>query len=1486
MADLLSWFGHRIKDAENGIGGFVNGAASTVNDAVNNVSRAVNQPERRPQVRPPQVGVNAPQPTPTLRPPAPNVASRPQGFNPVAPLAGIGKNIGDFANGFGHTVGDVGNTVGHAVNDFVVKPVVDSANTVGNAYASGINYLGGELNGSHAAQQQQIMDVTRQAAQNKIKAVTAPSQYVAAPSTVNQQQLLRQSQAQENIANTLKQQQAQQIADVRANNDPVKVGAASVSLLSTVAAPGMSKIATPVANFTRPVLGNVGSRIVGNAISQAPVGAVLGATGQIQQTGTQTTLPELINAAGMGALGGAVLGGAAPEVASLAGKALKPAAVRAQNFGLKPPTKLTPEELAASSKVVQAQNNPVNPVSLTTQDMQLYRKAQSKLGQKPGTPDAHQAVVGALNAHRAFDVAVEQRRQATLGALENSSQFAQNRLIPGGTLKNLPNDPLQALKLEALKYNTPGDFVDSQTSKFYGVDGQPGDQKFLASLIDKYKGVVKPGDKSLVKYFTPEEKARYNQIMSPENNLSHQQLTDLYNQAHGIQPTAKPVATPAVQTGNLSKVPSSQGKLPPKELTAPQIPQPNLTSGSRRVTSVTPEMQATTSPLPQIQPQGGQGMVELPKLNPSKTRIQQKAPIVDEARRAINGNDTSSYGLRDSFNAKDNVPPELKDALGAFGNTRTVKSNKELWQKAQQRVGEDVSTAMDFYKSNHNDDAVATGYALINRYMKQGNTKEAGALAMDMAERALESGRTTQAYALMKRLTPEGQITYVEKKIARFKEQNPDKASKLNWDDNKRQQLYKMAEDINKMPEGHDRNLAIGKMQQLVDNIFPSSIKDKAITVWKAGLLTSLRTHERNIVSNAINIGSELSSQAPASLADRLMSLRTGQRTIVNAPVAGLSKGAGVGKQLAKDQIKTGIDTTSSNLKYNINHITWNSNKVERALKTYTESVFRPLGAEDKLFKEAARSNSLYNQAKANGVTKGLKGRALQDFTKKQAENPTAKMLDIAEQDAGRSTFAHDNHLAEIIKNAKAAVRRSNKPGSEAASAALDILMPFTQVPSGVASQLYAYSPVKLMKSTYDIGKVLITGNKDLQREAARGFGRSVIGTSVLGAGAYLASQGLMTGQPKDDAEKAQWQSEGKQPNSVKVGDRWYPIGSIGPQAILALAGGQMVADGNNGDNAVGNLAANIGKNLKDQTFLKGMSSALDAIDDPKRYAQSFVESQATSVIPNLVKDIARAFDPNDRQANGIIDRAKQGIPGLSTSLPKKYDSFGQEVKNSGALELVDLFNSSQQKDIPEAKYIDALRQATGTKEHVPTIADKTITVNGQNMKLDSQQYSDYQKYIGQYSKDIIGKAMASGDFQNLPKDEQVKRIDNALKDINAKAKSELFGNMSKNKLKDPASELSTEEKAKKTANNRKISARRSRRGGGRSSTGVVAGKQLVNLTKYANGIRPPKTTGSKAPSLSIRQPQLKKVANKKFNVRTAKVSGTKKQAGSKNSIA
>ena len=97
---------------------------------------------------------------------------------------------------------------------------------------------------------------------------------------------------------------------------------------------------------------------------------------------------------------------------------------------------------------------------------------------------------------------------------------------------------------------------------------------------------------------------------------------------------------------------------------------------------------------------------------------------------------------------------------------------------------------------------------------------------------------------------------------------------------------------IQDMPEGRERNIATHQLMQQVNQLIPSTIADKAITVWKAGLLTSPRTTMRNIVGNTVHGITETIKDIPAALNDILLSGKTDKRTLT-ATTRGVLSGAG-----------------------------------------------------------------------------------------------------------------------------------------------------------------------------------------------------------------------------------------------------------------------------------------------------------------------------------------------------------------------------------------------------------------------------------------------------------------------------------------------------------------------------------------------------------------------------------------------------------------
>jgi hypothetical protein len=90
-------------------------------------------------------------------------------------------------------------------------------------------------------------------------------------------------------------------------------------------------------------------------------------------------------------------------------------------------------------------------------------------------------------------------------------------------------------------------------------------------------------------------------------------------------------------------------------------------------------------------------------------------------------------------------------------------------------------------------------------------------------------------------------------------------------------------------------------------------------------------------------------------------------------------------------------------------------------------------------------------------------------------------------------------------------------------------------------------------------------------------------------------------------------------------------------------------------------------QNISDKTFMRGLSNFLNAVSDPVRGGERWIESLAESTIPTGVAYAARAKDPYLRDAQSVIDSVKARIPGLAETLPLRVDAWGRPIKREGA---------------------------------------------------------------------------------------------------------------------------------------------------------------------------------------------------------------------------
>lgn len=715
-------------------------------------------------------------------------------------------------------------------------------------------------------------------------------------------------------------------------------------------------------------------------------------------------------------------------------------------------------------------------------------------------------------------------------------------------------------------------------------------------------------------------------------------------------------------------------------------------------------------------------------------------------------------GFVKSIQEATNILPKTKANVEG---TYVPKTNPELMGEAQALLQEGASIDLK-HTAGIDKKIAATMKEAISQ--QKTNPQLAANLFNNLSEKGTELGRGVQAYSLLNKMSPEAIALSAAGKIKAYNRTAGKKIPELTGD-----QVALISDKVaalSKLKVGsRAHNIAVNELQKTIDGFIPSSLVDKAITVWKAGLLTSLRTHERNLLGNTIMGGSEIAKDFIASPVDRLMALKTGKRSLT-LNMQGTAGGVQQGLQAGKDIIQRGYDPEKTIAKFDQKSITWGNNWLEQALKKGTNSVFRTLGAEDKPFLHGATARSLYDQAKVEAINAGKAGD--QKFIAKLISNPTDQMIKTAEKDANYATFHDKNMLSGIANGIK---RAATKPvygkWGEFGKAVTEILAPFTGVPSSIVGKTIDYSPLGLAKGTVNVGRVLTGHVPEMQRQAAQEIGRGVIGTGLFGLGAYLMSKGLMTGQPKDTTEANLWAAQGKQANSVLIGGKWRSINSIGPQNLVLLAGAKYQEEmGQNGNKDLGAYAAGLGKDQLSQTFLAGVQGPLNAITDPARYGQSYIGNQAASIVPNIVKDISKAFDPYQRENNNILDYGRNSIPGLRNMGVEKRDVLGnampQEPTGVGAF--TDLFNSKT--PINNTITNELGRLSSVGNDATPSKLNKSQTIDRQKVKLTPQQLNSFEAGSGKAVQDQLNTLIKSSDYQQLTDEEKAKMIDKVVQNV------------------------------------------------------------------------------------------------------------------------
>lgn len=532
-------------------------------------------------------------------------------------------------------------------------------------------------------------------------------------------------------------------------------------------------------------------------------------------------------------------------------------------------------------------------------------------------------------------------------------------------------------------------------------------------------------------------------------------------------------------------------------------------------------------------------------------------------------------------------------------------------------------------------------------------------------------------------------------------------------------------------------------LAQYMANLKPNTTWQKAVTFWKAGLLTNPTTHMANFIGNTAMWGLERAKDVPAVVLDRVLGLATGFTT-KSISVRGMARAAAEGaKRGVAEAGKVMRGEMAADL---IRFNTYEVDFKNPVLNAYTHTVFRSLSAADKIFRELALRQAIDEQARVGANLEGWTGKAFDQRADALRANPTDEMALHAIEAADYATFQDNSFLAK----AGSAVRRGfGKAG--------DVILPFTRTPANVAQRAFEYTPAGALLSINDLTALLKgAGTPEAQRRVVEQMGRSTIGAAALYAGYELASRGVWSGaRPSEAAEREEKSIEGQPDNAVRIGKRWYSLNRVSPLGNLLSVGGSLyelshAPDATGLGVLVGGVAA-LGKSVADQTFLAGLSGALDAVRDPVRYAGDFARQTVTSIIPAGVQAAVRATQgaqPDERGAKlSDVMRARVG----ASDLPVRRTALGDPVERRGVGELLDPFSSKPAKAMTDPVVAEL------AKVHGVVGPEGKLKASKQHKAETPAEYAQRSGREGKVLRGVLERLFQAPGYQAI-KDDNLKR--------------------------------------------------------------------------------------------------------------------------------
>lgn len=570
--------------------------------------------------------------------------------------------------------------------------------------------------------------------------------------------------------------------------------------------------------------------------------------------------------------------------------------------------------------------------------------------------------------------------------------------------------------------------------------------------------------------------------------------------------------------------------------------------------------------------------------------------------------------------------------------------------------------------------------------------------------------------------------------------------------------VNKNADEVAKAAEGVDFN-----NKEQVTEFYRKFVKPKASewvdTLRYNSMLSSPNTHIINISSNFQGTGilTPIEKTITGSL-DALRSALTG-----NPRQYAVGEGAAYAKGYYSKLAQASSDFwgVMTGKKFSIqpdvpisSQIPKATSKIGRATESTLSFPTRLLEAADNFF--AALTEGGEKAALSYKTSKGIKEpKGLGSITDKVRERLFRGELNVEKQ--GALLNAIDDVTGKIL-----ALRSSDNPVT---STIAKFTLPFVKTPMNLLKQGIEYSPA---------GLLTLPGAKNKTEQLSK----IIIGMgSAAGAATLLGQDRLTWAEPTNPNQKAAFRDAGRQPYSIKIGDKWVSYSKLHPAlafnfALIASLDNEMKnqkLDESQADSVL-SAFAKWGNFLADQSYLKNIGDFVSGTKgDVEGYAKT-LSNYPTQLIPfrALMSWLERLTDPVQRQADpegSILDKQMQliasQIPGLAQSVPARTNAKGKPILNQNRLlnafspNRVTTVNPEAEKDLRMKEQMKQAEQAIKVEKDMKKALVEPVYNEVQRLIKDDK-IEEAQRIVDSLSDEDYDT------YKSIKQAEQSKRTDQA----------------------------------------------------------------------------------------------------------------------------